>query len=103
MVKSMQDHMIRALDHGPDALNPALFEGSADRVFRAFQLHATTIHRARLQTLEHSFPDIRAAMGADAFRAACNAYVETAQAKACDLNSLSNGFAGFVQKELKHF
>ncbi|MGL5838031.1 MAG: HvfC/BufC family peptide modification chaperone [Sphingorhabdus sp.] len=95
-LEQIQASLIATIREGPDALDPELFEGPIDRVLLGLQTHAATIHRARLVALETCFPRTRAALGEEAFRAACNAYVETAEARACELNWLGREFPNFL-------
>ncbi len=98
-LEAIQASLIATIRDGPDALDPDRFAGPVDRVLLGLQMHAATIHRARLVALETCFPKTRAAMGVDAFRAACNAYVDTAEARASDLNWIGRGFVGFLAKD----
>jgi Putative DNA-binding domain len=97
-LKFLSDHIVGAINDGPSALDPHIFAGPPERVFKAFQLHATTINRARIRTLEAHFPDVRARLGEAAFRQKCDDYIATPDGRARDLNGLAAGFEHFLNK-----
>lgn len=92
-----QRNFIATVNDGPDALDATLFAGAPDRIILGLKAHANTICHARLVALEDSFPLTRAEIGEDRFNALSREYVETAEAKACDLAQIGHHFAPFLQ------
>lgn len=92
-----QRNFIATVNEGPDALDAALFAGAPDRIILGLKAHANTISHARLVALEESFPQTRAEIGEDRFNALSRDYVETAEAKACDVAQIGRHFAPFLQ------
>jgi hypothetical protein len=96
-LETAQANFIATINQGPDALDPALFAGPAERVLLGLKAHANTINHARLVALEDSFPLTRKAMGDAAFNALSREFVETPQARQCDLNDIGRCFSGFLR------
>ncbi len=87
----------KTINDGPDALNPALFDGPIDRVILGLKAHANTISHARLVALEETFPRTRNALGESEFNTLSRAYCETEFARSSVPNSIGEGFALFLQ------
>lgn len=92
-----QRNFIATLNEGPDTLDPALFTGNPERILLGLKAHANTISHARLIAMEESFPLTRAEMGNEQFNALCRDYVETAEAKACDIAVIGRHFPAFLE------
>ncbi len=94
--ESAQANFIDTINNGPDALDPALFDGPMDRVLLALKAHANTINHARLVALEDTFPRTRGYLGSDTFNALSRAYVETEAARFSDSNSIGMYFPAYL-------
>ena len=95
-----QRNFVATINDGPDALDATLFIGSPERIILGLKAHANTISHARLVALEQSFPLTRVEVGEVLFNALSREYVETAEAKACDLAHIGRHFAKFFSHSL---
>ena len=95
-----QRNFVATINDGPDALDATLFSGSPERIILGLKAHANTISHARLVALEQSFPLTRVEVGEVLFNALSREYVETAEAKACDLAHIGRHFAKFFSHSL---
>lgn len=98
-LKQIQANFIATINDGPDALDPALFSGTNDRIILGLKSHANTISYARLITLEENFPRLRTAIGEPQFNLLSRAYCDTSTARASDANHIGAGFADFLQSQ----
>jgi hypothetical protein len=98
-LEAAQTNFIATINEGPDVLDQSLFDGPVERVLLGLKAHANTINHARLVALEDSFPLGREAMGDAKFNALSRAFIETSQAKSCDLNDIGRSFAEFLKVE----
>jgi Putative DNA-binding domain len=92
-----QATLIATINTGPDALDPSLFAGSADRILLGLKAHANTINHARLTALEASFPLTRAALGEFLFNTLSHRYAESVIAGTLDNNRIGSQFAAFLE------
>jgi hypothetical protein len=92
----IQNNFIATINEGPDALDPALFDGPIDRVLLGLKAHANTISHARLVALEETFPLTREYLGEAAFNRISRNYAETPTARASDNNSIGTDFPAFL-------
>ena len=99
-VKAAQANFITTINDGPDALDQTLFAGPIDRVLLGLKAHANTISHARLVALEETFPLTRQALGNEQFNQLSRGYVETADARACDANTIGFDFPRFLTAQL---
>ena len=83
-----QANFIDTINDGPDRLDPALFDGPAERVLLGLKAHANTISHARIVALEETFPLTRQHLGDAAFNALTRDFAETDAARASDANSI---------------
>jgi hypothetical protein len=83
-----QANVIATINDGPDQLDPALFDGTAERVLLGLKAHANTISHARIVALEETFPLTRQHLGDTAFNAAARDLVETDTARSSDANRI---------------
>lgn len=97
-LEAAQANFIDTINNGPATLDPALFDGPADRVLLGLKAHANTICHARLVALEDTFPRMHAHLGEDAFNALCREYVETDEARTSDSNGIGVGFPDFLSE-----
>jgi Putative DNA-binding domain len=95
-LESMQADFIATINEGPGALNQTLFAGPIDRIMLGLKAHANTINHARLVALEETFPLTREALGEREFNTLSRVFVETAEARACDGNSIGLHFPAFL-------
>ncbi|MFC4290821.1 DNA-binding domain-containing protein [Sphingorhabdus arenilitoris] len=91
------NNFVDTINNGPDALDPALFDGPLDRVLLGLKAHANSISYARLTALEDSFPLTRAHMGDTDFNAIAREYVETPPARASDANRIGAAFPAYLE------
>jgi hypothetical protein len=87
-----QANVIRTINDGPDALDPALFAGPPARILLGLKTHANTISHARLVALEETFPLARQHLGEAEFNRLSRDFVETAVAQASDSNGVGAAF-----------
>ena len=97
----VQQCLIDTIREGPEALDPTLFAGERERVLLGLQTHANTINRARLRALEATVPEMRDAMGAEEFRLLCDAFIETEEGRASEINDLPAVFERFCESLLE--
>lgn len=88
-----QQAFLASLYGGPAALDPALFDGGADRIHRAMRLYANTVNHARIVAIEQTFPLTREAIGDEAFHRFAQAHVERDSARREPLATIGAGFA----------
>jgi hypothetical protein len=86
------------INQGPDALNPELFSGHADRIILGLKAHANTINHARLVALEDTFPRTREAIGEAEFNRISRQYCETEIARASDSNRIGECFGVYLSE-----
>jgi hypothetical protein len=91
------ENFVHTIEHGPGALNPALFDGPIDRVMLGLKAHANTISHARLVALEQTFPRTRNALGDSEFNVLSRVYCATECARSSVPNSIGEGFGQFLQ------
>ena len=96
-LKAAQANFIATINDGPDALDPALFDGPIDRIMLGLKAHANTISHTRLVALEETFPLTRQALGDEQFNQLSRSYVDTLEARACDTNSIGKPFPDFLE------
>lgn len=95
-LEAAQINFIETINKGPDALDPLLFGGPADRILLGLAAHANTINHARLVAMEATFPLTREHMGDAEFNTLARIFVETADARSTDNNNIGAGFADFI-------
>lgn len=93
-----QQNFIETLNHGPQMLDPDLFDGPVERVMLGLKAHANTISHARLIALEETFPMTRDAIGHAQFNDLCREYIELDHVKANDNAQLGMYFAQFIDE-----
>lgn len=98
-LEAAQTNFIATINNGPDTLDQSLFDGPIERVLLGLKAHANTVNHARLVALEDSFPLTRKAMGETGFNALCREFVETSQARQCDLNDIGRFFPDFLKTQ----
>lgn len=101
-IDDAENSLITTIREGPESLDPDLFEGPIDRILLGLRTHANTIHRARLRVLEHCFANSRSALGDADFRKASDAYVDTFEGRASDLNNIGRGFPTFLRSQAEY-
>jgi hypothetical protein len=94
-----QANFIETINNGPTALDPALFAGPIDRVMLGLKAHANTISHARLVALEDTFPLTLREIGEVTFNIMSRDYVETAAARAADINAIGRAFPSFLREQ----
>lgn len=87
-----QQAFLAGLYGGPAALDPALFDGGADRIHRAMRLYANTVNHARIVAVEQTFPLTREAIGGETFHRLAQAHVESDGARREPLATIGAGF-----------
>ena len=93
---ALQSAMMKAIEQGPDSIEPEAFIGSRARIVRGFAVHANTISHARLVALEETFPRTRQALGDERFNALCRSYCNEAGFAAETLITSGRRFPDFL-------
>lgn len=82
----------QALRFGLGHCPPDLFEGSVPSIVRGLKVHANNVAHVRHVALEETYPRLLNRMGADAFHAAADSFLDGTAALSLPLDALGEGF-----------
>jgi len=93
-----QSLFIDCLQKGPDHLPVEMFTETANRALLGMKAHANTISHARLVALENAYPKLHEHMGHEKFHTISRDYIDQDHILLCDMNTIAEDFAAFLQK-----